>query len=74
MCEKLISFFQQINYLQATFVSVVAVMALLMVDSVCATHRKLERKDYSSASQIFNVVDYGALAGGLADDSLVNTF
>lgn len=51
-----------------TFASVVAIMALLMVDSGLATHRKVLRKSYSSASQIFNVMDYGTVADGLNDD------
>eukprot|EP00253_Pinus_taeda_P019022 PITA_19022 len=43
-------------------------MALLMVDSSWATHRKVLSKSDSSASPIFNVMDYGAHAGGLKDD------
>eukprot|EP00253_Pinus_taeda_P013764 PITA_13764 len=51
-----------------TFASVVVIMALLMVDSSWATHRKVLSKSDSSASPIFNVMDYGAHAGGLKDD------
>eukprot|EP00253_Pinus_taeda_P015159 PITA_15159 len=44
-------------------------MALLMVDSSWATHRKvLLSKSDSSASPIFNVMDYGAHGSGLNDD------
>eukprot|EP00253_Pinus_taeda_P022560 PITA_22560 len=43
-------------------------MAVLMVDSSCATHTKVLSKSDSSASPIFNVMDYGAHAGGLKDD------
>eukprot|EP00253_Pinus_taeda_P006814 PITA_06814 len=50
-----------------TFASVV-IMALLMVDSSWATHRKVLSKSDSTASPIFNVMDYGAHAGGLKDD------
>eukprot|EP00253_Pinus_taeda_P020157 PITA_20157 len=53
--------------LSTTFASVV-IMALLMVDSSWATHRKVLSKSDSSASPIFNVMDYGAHAGGLKDD------
>lgn len=51
-----------------TFASVVVIMALLMVDSSWATHTKVLSKSDSSASPIFNVMDYGAHAGGLKDD------
>eukprot|EP00253_Pinus_taeda_P011039 PITA_11039 len=54
-----------------TFASVVVIMALLMVDSSWATHRKVLSKSDSSASPIFNVMDYGAHAGGLKDDRTI---
>ncbi len=74
MREKITSRFEQINYVQTTFASVVAIMALLMVDSSWATHRKVLSKSDSSASPIFNVMDYGAHADGLKDDRTVNIF
>eukprot|EP00253_Pinus_taeda_P011575 PITA_11575 len=46
-------------------------MALLMVDSSWATHRKVLSKSDSTASPIFNVMDYGAHAGGLKDDRTI---
>lgn len=60
--------------MQTTFNSVVAIMLLLMLDSGWATQRKVLGKSYSSASQIFNVMNYGAHADGLKDDRPVNTF
>eukprot|EP00253_Pinus_taeda_P017299 PITA_17299 len=54
---------------KTTFASAVAIMALLMGDSSWATHRKvLLSKSDSSASPIFNVMDYGAHGSGLNDD------
>ena len=60
--------------MQNTFASVVSIIGLLMVDSGLVTPTKLETKAYSSASKIFNVMDYGALSGGLNDDRPVNIF